>query len=1170
MSQSHPRRHRWRAAASAAILALTLTPASAMAAPQADDFADKINNLTQSAPSTPIVRQVQDPAPRPAVDDLAPTDASGAWSELLVTFDNPQVSAEVRGNTEATVAQLQAHEEATFDAIESHLDAIAADGELEVLQRFWITNAILVKALREQDVIDRIAAIPGVVAVDPNFSVQQLDMPMTPGMGPDDPELVRTGPNGEKITYGLDKIGAAKVWHDFGVRGEGIRVAVLDSGVDAAHPDLKDRLVGHNLNDPSYPGGWIAFDRYGNPIVTSPEDPGSHGTHVSGTVMGGNASGTYIGVAPKAELMVARALAGEGAGSFSTILASLQWALAPHTGNSVDERVGRPANVINMSLGVNGYYDNFGSIIRNIRDAGIFPAIAIGNAPCGDTGTSAPGNLYEAVGVGMTTPDDTVHPDSCGAVVTWPEKTRAKYGWPKSFVKPDLSAPGSRVLSSMPGGRWGLSTGTSMATPHVAGAAALIMSAQAGLSVDEIEAALQQTSYHPGGARPDPRYGWGRIDVYAALQYVLGAAGISGKVIDADTGKPVADAVVSYKEISERWQTNEQGNFQAKIVPGTYTLTVEKFGYESATVQVVVNASQITSVEVKLTPINSGIINGTVVDQVTGEPIAGAEVAIVGIDKRTTTNADGTFELTDLPVGDYQIRVSKPTYADATSALAPVAAGAVTTIDYRMAQLTKVLVVGDSGRTVDFLQKHQLVVSGADAMPTVDALKQGGYDVIIVDHPPTIATDHAQALVNYFSEAGTGVLWLDLGNSDDAGIAQISRLTGEPSERNGGSDPTLTRIGYHILQDHQIFTRGFSDGKGFTPDTLMVQNDRESGTKYYASFGEVPHGTVLATTMITHADGTNETVGNGIAVSEWGNHRSVYFALHGTAASFDTRNWTAASTQVFLNAIDWAAPQSVSSVPPEISGPVVPTPPPHNPPAPKPDPQNPAPTPPPPALIPTDPNTPPWQPPGLGGGGSAVRPPTLVVHPPAMRPPAMQPPSLLAPKPTMTPPAAFATDEALRAAPTNGVEVEVKNKLAIVKIPNAKPGDWFYLHMYPNALAVDWLRVGPNGVITLDIGKLGNKQYALAFTNKDGGFTGWADLDLRDEDDTATDEARPTKPKRAPAPTTTDPADTSATTVAVAEKAGLSNAEMALLGGSGLLFLAAAFVLIGAARRRQA
>ncbi|MDO5727921.1 MAG: carboxypeptidase-like regulatory domain-containing protein, partial [Bowdeniella nasicola] len=598
---------------------------------------------------------------------------------------------------------------------------------------------------------------------------------------------------------------------------------------------------------------------------------------------------------------------------------------------------------------------------------------------------------------------------------------------------------------------------------------------------------------------------------------------------------------------SERWQTNTDGNFQAKITPGHYTLTVERFGYETVSVPVVVSNNHITQLTVELPPLTTGTITGTVVDQVTGMPIADAEVAVVGVDLRTTSAADGTFTLSNLPVGEYRVRVRAAAYTDSISGLAPVAAGAQTRINYRLAKQISVLVVGDSGRSVDFLSDHQLLVAGAEQLPQVSELQTAKYDVIVMDHPPEVSVDHAQAFVNYLAEAGTGVLWLDLGYSEDAGIAQISRLTGSPVSRSGAQDSELTRIGYHIHTTHPIFTRGFSSASSFGPNTLLVQNERESGTKYYAAFGDIPEGEVLASTLITHPDGTNEDVGNGIAISEYGGHRSVYFALHGTAPSFDTRNWSHAFTQVFLNAINWSAPAPVSAVAPEISEPQLP--------APTPDPEP----------IPTDPDTPPWAPPApppAGSGGSGVRPPTVVL-PPVGSVQVKIPPQLL-PKPKTVPPPAFGTESALRAAPGNGVKITIKNNLATVTLPGAKPGDWYYLYMYPNALAVDWLRVGPDGTITLDIGKLGEKRYALAFTNHKGRFAGWVDLDLRGDEQPVEDEDA-----SAPAPPPS-PASVSSVTqpASVSNQSGLSELELALLGGSGMLFLAAAFVLVGAARRK--
>src|SRR5690606_38147816 len=121
--------------------------------------------------------------------------------------------------------------------------------------RFWVTSAVLVSAEATDRTLADVAALPGAVEVTPNYTVEPLDdteiLPVAePAVDPESP-----------VTYGIEKIGADAVWRDFDARGQGVRVAVLDTGVDATHPEIASRLVGRDTGDPSYPGGWINFDR---------------------------------------------------------------------------------------------------------------------------------------------------------------------------------------------------------------------------------------------------------------------------------------------------------------------------------------------------------------------------------------------------------------------------------------------------------------------------------------------------------------------------------------------------------------------------------------------------------------------------------------------------------------------------------------------------------------------------------------------------------------------------------------------------------------------------------------------------------------------------------------------------------------------------------------------
>lgn len=370
---------------------------------------------------------------------------------------------------------------------------------VEVLNTFWLANAILVRVENEQ-VLKEIEEFPAVKEIHPNFKVS---IPKPSGES--------TSPKEGAVTWGLQRIGVPDAW-DMGYTGAGIRIAVLDTGVDITHPDISGKMWTDDPSDPTYPGGWIEFDEYGNIVVGStPHDTDEHGTHVSGTCVGGDASGTAIGVAPDAWLMHALVLP-EGSGTFAQVIAGMQWAVEPfdQDGNPA----GEPADIVSMSLGAEGYWEEFIEPIRNMRALNIVPVGAIGNEGAGTS--DSPGNVYECFGIGAIDEHDEVPYWSGGEVVDWPESH------PEPYVKPDFSAPGVNILSALPGGEWGYMSGTSMATPHVAGAVALIRQAHPDWSVDQIYEALMATAHDLGDSGMDTRYGWGVINVAAAISYTPG------------------------------------------------------------------------------------------------------------------------------------------------------------------------------------------------------------------------------------------------------------------------------------------------------------------------------------------------------------------------------------------------------------------------------------------------------------------------------------------------------------------------------------------------------------------------------------------------------------------------------------------------------------------------
>lgn len=308
--------------------------------------------------------------------------------------------ADLRGIEEASVVSaLKAHADRTQKRA---LELLRGQGA-KVLNRFWIANAILAEA--RVSTAYELTFLPTVWRIHEDF---ELTTPKPPrGF-----HSLQFGTLQASVTWGLDMINAENAW-GLGYDGTGIRVAVLDTGVDITHPDLIGKMWTDNPADPTYPGGWAEFDSAGNIVVGStPHDTAAHGTHCSGTVLGENASGTWIGVAPSAILMHGLVIPG-GGGTFAQVAAGMQWAISPtdQYGNPASQR----ADVVSMSLVAGGYWDEMIEPVRNIKAAGAVPVASIGNAGEGTSGS--PGNVYETFAIGATDNTDAVAYFSSGETV---------------------------------------------------------------------------------------------------------------------------------------------------------------------------------------------------------------------------------------------------------------------------------------------------------------------------------------------------------------------------------------------------------------------------------------------------------------------------------------------------------------------------------------------------------------------------------------------------------------------------------------------------------------------------------------------------------------------------------------------------------------------------------
>ncbi len=602
---------------------------------------------------------------------------SGETVEVVIILKNPGytelLSAKARYGPEGVKRILKTYAYTQQPVVEQWINRLGGI----VLNRFWILNAILAKV--KADDLPAIASLPVVDRIIPNFEVYVDGVVKNYNLTP----------STTVWSWGINRTHAPQVW-EMGYNGSGIRICTIDTGVDISHPALAGKMLTLDPTNPYYPGGWMAFDSSGNPVPMEPQDTHGHGTHVSGTALGGDGANIVIGVAPGATLMHALALP-YGRGSFAQTLAAMEWAadpyyIDPETGEKVYTHL--PPHVVSMSWGARNYYGSeFLAPIRNMLLLNIIPVAAIGN---GGFGThDNPGNIYGVFGIGATDEEDNVASFSGGAVIYWPY---APPDWPfnntypHTYIKPDFAAPGVRILSSIPGGGYAAWSGTSMATPHVAGIIALLYQATGWDKYPVIDIPekfyeiLRSTALDLGEPGQDPRYGWGIVDAYQAVKKAIEIAkisGVKGYVYDSVDNKPVPYVdVYAYNPAGElvgHARTNKSGYYILPLDPGHYTLVFTRFGYNNYTAEVDVT-------------IYNGTIAGTVTDKLTGDPVDGAVVEVVELGGEAVTGPDGAYELT-VPPGRYTLKVYRDGYFSATKQVI-VGEGGLVIADFQLYPLS--------------------------------------------------------------------------------------------------------------------------------------------------------------------------------------------------------------------------------------------------------------------------------------------------------------------------------------------------------------------------------------------------------------------------------------------------------------------------------------------------
>lgn len=850
----------------------------------------------------------QEPEPGAQRAQIDPALQQAVEGELGAASTEPIQVLMVLGSTadlEGVLARdvpetLRAHAEASQAEVRQRLEELAAQGTgVEVLNTFWIQNMILVQITPQIGALNALATVQGVDRLIPNFTVTQAE--------PD--EVEQAAPEGD-VTYGLETIQAPRVWEELGIDGSGVRVATLDTGVDIDHPELAGKMVTDDPGDPSYPGGWMEFDADGELVESEPRDSGTHGTHVSGTVLGGDEGGVAIGVAPGAALMHGLVIPG-GSGQFTQVAGGMQWAIDPTDADG--NPAGEPADVVSMSLGAGSYIQEMVAPTRNIRAAGVFPSFSIGNedlfGSCG-VGTSSPGNVYEAVGVGATDENDAVADFSCGGVVEKADWDDPPADWPDTYVKPDVSAPGVQTWSSLPGGGYGYKSGTSMAAPHVAGTAALMIAGQPGITVDSLQDTLEGTAYWDdryAAEPPDTRYGHGRIDAYESALLVSLDSGIEGTVADA-TGAPIEGAEVTNLDIGSTVRTGEDGAYRMVMQPGTYDLEFTAFGYETQTVtDVVVTEDAFTQVDAQLVATARGAIAGQATFAPSGQPLPGVQVQIEGtpVDFSATTGADGTYLIADVPVGTYEVTAEAPGLPGTDSVTVTVTGGETATADFsfdRPAQDVALISSDPGGQFATYFADRGVTV---DVFGTGDLAATTDYDTIVWGYNSSDpGQEDFDAWLAATDASGAGVVFLDQAFGTWQGIPSLSTYAGYPAS-TASTTSAIGDVFYEVTDspDHPIFD-GLDAEVG---DQIEILEN-----PWLAWFDGYETATAGSGSTLADVGATGEPdtlYGGGVGVEQRANNRHVLLSSHGSSVTVGPEQWTGDGDRMFANALDWVTPE---------------------------------------------------------------------------------------------------------------------------------------------------------------------------------------------------------------------------------------------------------------------
>ncbi len=527
------------------------------------------------------------------------------------------------------IAALQAGHQQAAAALHTALTAAVAAGQARQVRAFWISPVIALQA--RPALIADLAGRPDVVALrlDAAIPLQQPTFETVAGPQP----------------------AAAPLWNlammradlatDLGLDGAGVVVANLDTGVDWQHPALLAKYRGYRERGPAvHRGNWHVST---NEPYLYPGDGNGHGTHTMGTIVGDDGMGNRIGVAPGATWIAVKLFTNDGFTYESWIHDAFEWIMAPE---------GDPAlapDIVNNSWGSEeGANEAFRQDVRALIAAGILPIFAAGNNGPRPGSVNSPASYPEALAVAAL--------DAEGQVTTFSARGPSPWG----DVKPEVAAPGARVLSAFPGGGWAEGTGTSMAAPHVAGLAALLRQALPAASADLLAALILETARPLAEDIPNNDTGYGLIDAYAAALRVTPAGEIIGRVLRPDGGGIARSQVTAIPHAAGlaavTTTADATGAFTLALRPGLYDIEGRAFGFAVGRIGgIQVDEGQQRSLSLTLTALPVGSVFGRVTDRDTTAPLSATVTVEATPVQAQSDPTTGLYSLA-LPEGAWTLR----------------------------------------------------------------------------------------------------------------------------------------------------------------------------------------------------------------------------------------------------------------------------------------------------------------------------------------------------------------------------------------------------------------------------------------------------------------------------------------------------------------------------------